>query len=561
MSDQPSHRKPRPGTAVTTLLRAWAQGRRGRRRRSSSRSSTASSGARPRATCGGSAAGHTLQPSGLVNEAYLRLAGAPDLDWHSRAHFFAIAARVMRQVLVDHARRRRAAKREGCHVTLRRTPSAPVGAAGAARPRERARRAARARPAAGAGRGAARSSAGWTSRRRPTSWASPRARSSASGRPRGPGSSTGSCRRTSRADDAGAVAARSRTSWPRRSSARRTSAARFVAEACGDDAELRGAVESLIRADARDLIPTDPGAWSGARSRARPRLEAGARLGPYEVCALLAAGGMGEVYRARDTRLGRDVALKTLPETLARDPARVARLEREARAASALNHPHIVTVYDFGAAGEHHYIVMELVDGTSVRVLLSNGPARHRAAAGASARRWRTRWPPRTSAGSCTATSSPRTSWSPPTGAPRSSTSASRASRRGGGSRRRYPEPSLTGAGAVMGTVAYMSPEQAQGRAVDFHTDQFSLGVMLYEMAAGRRPFDHPDGGGDDRRHPPRRAAAAHRRPAAAALAHRALPGQEPGRALRLHARAGPRAQLAARRARVPAPAAGRRCG
>src|SRR5687767_1805482 len=108
---------------------------------------------------------------------------------------------------------------------------------------------------------------------------------------------------------------------------------RFVAEACGHDAELRGAVESLIRADARELIPTDPAAFSAPPPR-RPRLEPGTRLGPYEVRSLLAAGGMGEVYRARDTRLGRDVALKTLPETLARDPARVARLEREARAAS-----------------------------------------------------------------------------------------------------------------------------------------------------------------------------------------------------------------------------------
>jgi RNA polymerase sigma factor (TIGR02999 family) len=102
--------------AITTLLRAWAQGDEGARERlfqvlySELRRQAGRYMRRERRT-------HTLQPSGLVNEAYLRLAGA-DLDWHSRAHFFAIAARVMRQVLVDHARRRRAAKREGCHVTL-----------------------------------------------------------------------------------------------------------------------------------------------------------------------------------------------------------------------------------------------------------------------------------------------------------------------------------------------------------------------------------------------------------------------------------------------------------
>lgn len=120
-------RQPEPAAAVTTLLRAWARGdeaagerlfsllygdlkrQAGRYMRRERRS-------------------HTLQPSGLVHEAYLRLAGAPDLDWHSRAHFFAIAARIMRQVLVDHARRKRAAKREGCLVTLddADAPAAPL---------------------------------------------------------------------------------------------------------------------------------------------------------------------------------------------------------------------------------------------------------------------------------------------------------------------------------------------------------------------------------------------------------------------------------------------------
>jgi RNA polymerase sigma factor (TIGR02999 family) len=123
------HRAPQaePAPAVTTLLRAWAEGDEaageklfpilyGELRRQAGRYMR-----RERR-------GHTLQPSGLVNEAYLRLAGSPDLDWHDRAHFFAIAARVMRQVLVDHARRRRAAKREGCHVTLEDAdaPTAPL---------------------------------------------------------------------------------------------------------------------------------------------------------------------------------------------------------------------------------------------------------------------------------------------------------------------------------------------------------------------------------------------------------------------------------------------------
>ena len=263
----------------------------------------------------------------------------------------------------------------------------------------------------------------------------------------------------------------------------------FVAEACGDDAELRGAVESLIRADARDLIPTEPTGLSAAQPQ-RPRLEPGARLGPYEVCSLLAAGGMGEVYRARDTRLGRDVALKTLPVALARDPARVARLEREARAASALNHPHIVTVYDFGAAGEHRFIVMELVDGTSVRSLLAQGAlsTERLLAIGAQVADALAAAHER---GIVHRDLKPENVLV---------TADGRAKILDFGLARFTAEDEdrsdktrtfLTGAGAVMGTVAYMSPEQTQGRAVDFRTDQFSLGVMLYEMAAGRRPFDH----------------------------------------------------------------------
>jgi predicted ATPase/serine/threonine protein kinase len=264
---------------------------------------------------------------------------------------------------------------------------------------------------------------------------------------------------------------------------------RFVAEACGGDAELRGAVESLIRAEAGDLIPTEP-AGAPTLPPPRPRLEPGDRLGPYEVRALLAVGGMGEVYRARDTRLGRDVALKTLPETLARDPARVARLEREARAASALNHPHIVTVYDVGAAGEHSYIVMELLDGESVRSLLDRGAlsTERLLAIGAQVA---------DALAAAHERSIVHRDLKPENVVV---TADGRAKILDFGLARFTPEDEprrdatrtfLTGAGAIVGTIAYMSPEQAQGRAVDFRTDQFSLGVMLYEMAAGRRPFEH----------------------------------------------------------------------
>src|SRR5512147_1485248 len=103
-------------------------------------------------------------------------------------------------------------------------------------------------------------------------------------------------------------------------------------------------------------------------------LSTGTRLGPYEVLAPLGAGGMGEVYRARDTRLGREVALKVLPESLAADRERLARFEQEARSASALNHPNIVTIHEIGRGGETTFVAMELVDGKTLRELVASGP-------------------------------------------------------------------------------------------------------------------------------------------------------------------------------------------
>src|SRR5262245_39270280 len=102
-------------------------------------------------------------------------------------------------------------------------------------------------------------------------------------------------------------------------------------------------------------------------------LAAGARLGPYEVLVPIGAGGMGEVYRARDARLSRSVALKVLPESLSAEKTRLQRFEKEARAASALNHPNIVTIYEVGSSDGISYIAMELVEGRTLRELLRTG--------------------------------------------------------------------------------------------------------------------------------------------------------------------------------------------
>src|SRR6266545_1864659 len=106
-------------------------------------------------------------------------------------------------------------------------------------------------------------------------------------------------------------------------------------------------------------------------------LAANTRLGPYEILAPLGAGGMGEVYRARDTRLGRDVAIKVLPQHLSSSPELRARFEREARAVSSLNHPHICTLYDVGRDGDVDYIVMELVEGETLAARLERGALSH----------------------------------------------------------------------------------------------------------------------------------------------------------------------------------------
>ncbi|HKO21515.1 MAG TPA: protein kinase [Candidatus Eisenbacteria bacterium] len=217
----------------------------------------------------------------------------------------------------------------------------------------------------------------------------------------------------------------------------------------------------------------------------------GHRLGSYEILGPLGAGGMGEVYRAHDTRLGREVALKVLPETVAHDPQRLAGFEREARMAAGLNHPNIVVLHSIEEANGTHFITMELVEGeTLARQIAPGGLAVGRlleiaialadalAAAHGKGIVHRDLKPANiivTRDGRVKVLDFGLAKIAPgPMAA---------------GSRTATVEAPLTVSGQVMGTAPYMAPEQLRGEPVDVRTDLFALGVILYELAAGHRPF------------------------------------------------------------------------
>jgi len=216
-------------------------------------------------------------------------------------------------------------------------------------------------------------------------------------------------------------------------------------------------------------------------------LPAGTRLGPYEIVAPLGAGGMGEVYRARDPRLGREIALKILLEDVTADADRLRRFEREARAASALNHPHIVTIHDIGGSGSTSYIAMELVSGSTLREAFPGEPlsARRLLEIGVQIADGLAK---AHEAGIVHRDLKPENIMVSADGyvkildfglAKLVETSSEEVSEL----------PTRTRPGMVMGTVGYMSPEQAGGRPADFRSDQFSLGSILYELATGQRAF------------------------------------------------------------------------
>jgi serine/threonine protein kinase len=222
-------------------------------------------------------------------------------------------------------------------------------------------------------------------------------------------------------------------------------------------------------------------------------LDPGTRLGPYEITTAIGAGGMGEVYRASDTRLGRDVAIKILPKEMCADPVRKQRFEREAKTVSSLNHPHICTLHDVGSQDGVDYLVMECVEGESLAKRLEKGPLpleqvlnygaqvadaldkAHRA--GIVHRDLKP--------GNIMLTSSGVKLLDfglakPVEGVASGLTLSVVAA----------PSSPLTQEGVIVGTFQYMSPEQVEGKEVDCRSDIFSLGAVLYEMLTGNRAFE-----------------------------------------------------------------------
>jgi len=232
-------------------------------------------------------------------------------------------------------------------------------------------------------------------------------------------------------------------------------------------------------------------------------LSSGARLGPYEIQAAIGAGGMGEVYRARDTRLDRTVAIKVLPAELSADPDRRTRFEREARAVAALSHPHICTLYDIGSHDCTTYLVMEHLVGESLAERMLRGPvplaqaldigAQIADALDAAHKHGIIHRDLKPGNVMLTGGGSGRSGLTSAKlldfGLAKLAAHGERPALAGGVSVPTQAAP-VTAEGTILGTLQYMAPEQLEGKEADARTDLWALGAILYEMVTGRRAFE-----------------------------------------------------------------------
>src|SRR5580700_10915376 len=220
-------------------------------------------------------------------------------------------------------------------------------------------------------------------------------------------------------------------------------------------------------------------------------LTSGTKLGPYEIQSPIGAGGMGEVYRARDSRLNRDVALKILPSSFSTDAERLQRFAQESRAAAALNHPNILSIYDIGEAQGAPYVVSELLEGETLRDRLQNGPLSSRKAID---------YAQQIARGLAAAHEKgivhrdlkPENLFITHDGRVKILDFGLAKLTRPEAARDSGDAPTLqavTEPGVVMGTVGYMSPEQVRGKPADARADIFSFGAVVYEMLSGKRAF------------------------------------------------------------------------
>jgi eukaryotic-like serine/threonine-protein kinase len=268
--------------------------------------------------------------------------------------------------------------------------------------------------------------------------------------------------------------------------------ASFLLRACENDTALRKEVESLLSAHEEDGSFIDSPAYKLAGADQPSTLRPGQQLGGYEITSFIGRGGMGEVYLAQDQRLRRKVALKLLPAVFMQDENRRQRFEQEARAASALNHPNIIVIYEISEVESTVMMVTEFIDGLTLRDHLTNLGALDLRTALNIAIQIADALDVAHKAGIVHRDIKPENIMIRPDGyvkvldfglaklseaePPEASTSASN-------------EAMRTGSGVVIGTIGYMSPEQARGQTVDARSDIFNLGAVIYEMVAGQKPF------------------------------------------------------------------------